>query len=543
MASNPDRLETVTSTNWVDVCDLDDLQIRGRKVVRVGGKQIALFREPTGIFACNNRCPHEGYPLSEGDVDDSCILTCNWHNWKFDLSDGRNLFGDDDVRVYATRVEDKRVWLDLTEPPLEESIDEAFKSLRGAMRNNNFTRMARELARLTQLGVEGPEIVTRAIEWSHRHMEYGWTHAFAGAADWLTLYQQNEIDQERQVTCLLEAVGHMADDTLRQPEFPYPSRTDSYDEAKFLNAIETENEDIAITQIVGATREGLRFEDLEYAFSKAALAHYNDFGHSLIYVSKARQLLQAVGSEANEALMLSLTRRLVYTRREDLIPQFRHYSNVVENWQKSANGNRPSHDDFRTLSIDRAMDRVCDASNENPEKLFDVLLAANASHMLHFDIALQSKHNNQVEDNVGWLDFTHSLTFANAVRRQCQRYPDLWKAGLLQMACFSGRNHLYTDYEQDLDQWYVDDVQRFFKESKDLLYDHGQQEFIVSVHLLKTTLAVEEEATNASDETRQLLVAALNRFLHSPLQRKHLTRTVRQAMNLVALDTGLSSDS
>ena len=536
MAINPDSLEIATSTNWVDVCDLDDLQIHGRKVVRVEGKQIALFHEPTGIFACNNRCPHEGYPLSEGDVDNSCILTCNWHNWKFDLSDGRNLFGDDDVRVYATRIEDKRVWLDLTEPPLEERIYEAFKSLRGAMRNNNFTRLARELARLTQLGVGGPEIIARAIEWSYCRMEYGWTHAFAGAADWLTLYQENEVDQERKVTCLLEAVGHMADDTLRQPEFPYPSRTESYDQTKFLNAIENEDEDVAVTQIAGATRGGLRFEDLEFAFSKAALAHYNDFGHSLIYVTKARQLLDAVGSEANSALLLSLTRRLIYARREDLIPRFRHYSNVVDNWQENTTAECPVHEDFRTLSIDRAMDRVCAASSENPEKLFDVLLAANASHMLHFDIALQSKHDNQVEDNVGWLDFTHSLTFANAVRRQCQRYPDLWKAGLLQMACFSGRNHLYTDYEQDLHQWYVDDVPRFFKESKNLLYDHGQQEFIVSVHLLKTTLAVEEEAANASDETRRLLVAALNRFLHSPLQRKHLTRTVRQAMNLIALD-------
>ena len=536
MAINPDSLEIATSTNWVDVCDLDDLQIHGRKVVRVEGKQIALFHEPTGIFACNNRCPHEGYPLSEGDVDNSCILTCNWHNWKFDLSDGRNLFGDDDVRVYATRVEGKRVWLDLTEPPLEERLDEAFKSLRGAMRNNNFTRLARELARLTQLGVGGPEIIARAIEWSYCRMEYGWTHAFAGAADWLTLYQENEADLERQVTCLLEAVGHMADDTLRQPEFPYPSRTESYDQTKFLNAIENEDEDVAVTQIAGATRGGLRFEDLEFAFSKAALTHYNDFGHSLIYVTKARQLLDAVGSEANSALLLSLTRRLIYARREDLIPRFRHYSNVVDNWQENTTAECPVHEDFRTLSIDRAMDRVCAASSENPEKLFDVLLAANASHMLHFDIALQSKHDNQVEDNVGWLDFTHSLTFANAVRRQCQRYPDLWKAGLLQMACFSGRNHLYTDYEQDLHQWYVDDVPRFFKESKNLLYDHGQQEFIVSVHLLKTTLAVEEEAANASEETRRLLVAALNRFLHSPLQRKHLTRTVRQAMNLIALD-------
>ena len=51
------------------------------------------------MHACNNRCPHEGYPLVEGALDaESCILTCHWHNWKFDLRTGANHYGGDNLR-------------------------------------------------------------------------------------------------------------------------------------------------------------------------------------------------------------------------------------------------------------------------------------------------------------------------------------------------------------------------------------------------------------------------------------------------------------
>jgi len=50
-------------------------------VVKLGGKQIALFLNRKGtVYACTNRCPHEGYPLVKGSLDHECILTCNWHN-------------------------------------------------------------------------------------------------------------------------------------------------------------------------------------------------------------------------------------------------------------------------------------------------------------------------------------------------------------------------------------------------------------------------------------------------------------------------------
>ena len=53
--------------------------------------QIVLYRVEEQVFAIDNRCPHEGYPLAEGTLDEQCQLTCNWHNWKFDLVTGEEI--------------------------------------------------------------------------------------------------------------------------------------------------------------------------------------------------------------------------------------------------------------------------------------------------------------------------------------------------------------------------------------------------------------------------------------------------------------------
>jgi hypothetical protein len=41
------------------------------------------------------------------------VLTCQWHNWKFDLASGDCRFGGEPVRRYPTRVVAGRVELDL----------------------------------------------------------------------------------------------------------------------------------------------------------------------------------------------------------------------------------------------------------------------------------------------------------------------------------------------------------------------------------------------------------------------------------------------
>ena len=84
-------------------------------------RQIAVFRIDDRVFAVDNRCPHEGYPLAAGHVNGDCVLTCNWHNWKFRLSNGDCLLGGDNVRSYPTRRQDGHLWIDISDPPPEET--------------------------------------------------------------------------------------------------------------------------------------------------------------------------------------------------------------------------------------------------------------------------------------------------------------------------------------------------------------------------------------------------------------------------------------
>ena len=104
-------------SHWIKAIPMDKLAQNQKTVFRHQGKQIALFLSEQGILACNNRCPHEGYPLSEGELDERCVLTCHWHNWKFDLHTGDNLYGGDRLRIYPVEIRDGDIWLDVSDPP------------------------------------------------------------------------------------------------------------------------------------------------------------------------------------------------------------------------------------------------------------------------------------------------------------------------------------------------------------------------------------------------------------------------------------------
>ena len=527
----------MTAGTWTRAASLETLKRKGRLVFRKAGRQIALFDTPHGVLACNNRCPHEGYPLREGSLDERCILTCNWHNWKFDLSTGRNLYGGEGLRTYPVEVRAGEVWVDLADPPFAERRAEILASLAEAREDNAYERMAREIARLHRLGADPLDALRDAIRWSAERMEFGWTHAYAGAADWLALHDENEGDDETRLACVLESVAHIADDVLREPRHPFPDAARPWDEEAFVAAVEAEDEGAAVALLRGGLAAGLGFADLERGLTRAALAHYNDFGHSLIYVTKAGRLVERLGREVAEPVLLSLARGLVFATREDLIPEFRAYAKALARWGRTKNGAEPVPADWRGLGIDKALARAAASSAGPPMRLFHALLGANAHNLLTFDDGHQDQVRIPIADNVGWLSFTHGITFANAVRLQCTRFPELWPAALLQMACFSGRNAPYTAGDADGAPWKVDDADTFLAGAVDRLYDHGAGEFIVSVHLLKTVLATREELrAEPPHEVADLLAAGLNRFLNARLKRRQVRRSVYQAMKFVAYD-------
>ena len=519
--------------NWFFAKSLSELRRCGALLVRVAGKQIALFNTPSGLRACDNRCPHEGYPLSEGSVSDDCTLTCNWHNWKFDLNTGENLYGGDKLRTYPVAIRGDEVWVDITEPPYAERYAAIVDNLHDAFNDHTYDRIGREVARLIRLGGDPLDALRLAIDWSWQRMEFGWTHAYAGMADWLTLYDEYGDEDELKLVCLLESIGHTAFDVLREHEFPFAKEIIAFDEPAFLAAIEIKDEATAAAMVRGGLRDGLQFSDLERACTHAALAHYNAFGHSLIYVAKAGNLIHRLGHQVAEPLLLSLVRQFVYAAREDKIPEFKSYTSALADWGNGS-GTAPAADRRHQHGIDTALSATVESSGAKPETLYRELLLANAINMLSYDISQQDKVHVTVSGNVGWLDFTHGLTFANAVRKQCTRFPELWPQGLLQMACFSGRNAAFTTPEYDLAAWTSADIESELQTLINRLFDHGQNEYIVSVHLLKTVLAVREEVRELPAQQGGLLVAALNRFVNSPLKRKHARRTAFQSLQFVS---------
>ncbi|MEM7294532.1 MAG: Rieske 2Fe-2S domain-containing protein, partial [Pseudomonadota bacterium] len=360
--------------------------VRDKKMLlaRVAGKQIALFDTESGIKACDNRCPHEGYPLSEGSLSGECTLTCNWHNWKFNLESGENFYGGDRLRIYPVEVRGDDVWVDIAEPPYDIRYSAITKNLRDAFDDHSYDRIAREIARLIQLGADPFEALRLCIDWSWQRMEFGWTHAYAGMADWLQLYNETD-DREIKLACLLESVAHAAFDVLREPVYAFSDDRIDYEESVFLNAIENEDEATACASIRGAIAAGLGFEDLEEALSTAALAHYNDFGHSLIYVSKVGYLIEQLGTSVAEPLLLSLVRGIVFASREDRIPEFRDYAPTLDQWGQPSVGSSdqlPSAKDWRGAGISKSLTTTLACSNAKPADIYRELLLSNAINML-----------------------------------------------------------------------------------------------------------------------------------------------------------------
>jgi nitrite reductase/ring-hydroxylating ferredoxin subunit len=90
---------------------LDELKAKGRLVVHGDHCPILVIYDRGGVFALDNRCPHMGFPLERGSVEDG-ILTCHWHHARFDLKSGCTFdLWADDVPISPVEVRNGDVWV------------------------------------------------------------------------------------------------------------------------------------------------------------------------------------------------------------------------------------------------------------------------------------------------------------------------------------------------------------------------------------------------------------------------------------------------
>lgn len=103
---------------YIRVCSLAEMPKRfGKRIELDDDVEIALFDVDGTLYAVDNICPHQKFPLLyEGDVRD-CVVTCPMHSWQFDIRTGECLTGGSaQLATYEVVVQDGEVMIEKPEP-------------------------------------------------------------------------------------------------------------------------------------------------------------------------------------------------------------------------------------------------------------------------------------------------------------------------------------------------------------------------------------------------------------------------------------------
>lgn len=457
--SVPGDTGDMATQQWTRVLPADELEVERPRTIKLADaengaqprKQVVLFRLTSGeIHAIDNRCPHEGYPLSTGMLKDG-ILTCEWHNWKFRLCDGVCILGGEDVRHYPVRVEEGAIWLDVTDPPTQAHQPRLFASMAKAFEENDWDQAGRTVERLLAADADPMAIVAHGCDWAAQHAPYGFDHGLATAADLTAILEQGDFAEIPGVP-VLEALSLMGEPNLRRPERELGAPvavSDDWDAVERALRQRIEDEDVAGAEglLRGALAAGAGPAEVFRWLTHAATDHFWDYGHGHIYCVKAEELLGRIGWQHAHPVLTSLVTSLAYGTREDRLPYMRSYADKMtghmaelERWSSySGPGARPEVDATLAAVLDGNLSAALDAVASEldrrvaPDRIALVLALGAAQRLLRFDHRLE--HREDVSE--GWLSITHALTHADAVRESLVRRPSAEALrGLFQSARF-----------------------------------------------------------------------------------------------------------
>ncbi len=98
---------------WFYVLDASELPEGRVKTVHAGKKSLAISHFEGKFTALDNRCPHQGGPLGEGQIENGW-LRCPWHGYDYHPCTGRPPEGfDDAVETYPVQIRENGIYVGL----------------------------------------------------------------------------------------------------------------------------------------------------------------------------------------------------------------------------------------------------------------------------------------------------------------------------------------------------------------------------------------------------------------------------------------------
>ena len=528
---------------------LDDLPVGTMKMIKVDGHRVCLVRTSDGLHAIDHACPHEGYGLTQGDLDGD-LVTCAWHNWKFRVTDGVCVQGEEGVQTHHVAVaDDGAVEVSINRPDPATRRPQLFASLRQGIEREYTGQVARDVVRLLQADANPGELIWEAIAHGAPRAEFGWGHSIASATDCLAMIDLYEGDQR--ALPIVQGIMGIAESERNRPVNlpPDPSPTQESTAAAFRTAIEAERTTDAQAYVLAAIERGDGADDLRPWFTSVVSDHHLSYGHGAIYTQKAFELLDMIGWDRAATVLPHLIPTLVYGTREDKLPYMRPFMRALAGVDLAAVADIVAADgwsddgtllaallgDRRTAPVEATVAAV--RSGASVDDVLDVVVQAVSERMLRYDVAGEF----DFADDFGWLDITHGLTYANAVRwhhANAVAGGAVSSTHLLRLVLFTtflahwtGRHEWHTSVgERHEVEPLAADLATYGAELQRQSLLDGTTAFIVHAHAIKMSRAAALESARSGST---LALDATARFIAAPKLERFVAATVSRSIDFL----------
>jgi len=309
--------------------DLDELRAKGCLSGKVGSQPVCVFWSDGSAYAVDDRCPHMGFPLHRGTVENG-LLTCHWHHARFDLVSGGTLdpFADD-VRAHEVELDGSDVFVvTRTEPDL---VGHHLRRLQEGLEHGLTLVTAKAvLALLDLLGPDaGAEAAVRSgIEFGVGYREAGWGTGLTVLTAMANILPV--LDPSDRALALVHGLAFVSRDTRgRPPRFPLSPLEGAIPMARlqswYRRFVDTRNGDAAERILATAAASGADESALAALAGAAVTDHaFIDGGHTIDFTNKAFEALAHLGSEQRTAILPTLAQQTASASRSEETGAWRH---------------------------------------------------------------------------------------------------------------------------------------------------------------------------------------------------------------------------
>src|SRR5712664_1964973 len=396
-------------------------------------RPILLVQEGGRVLALDNRCPHMGFPLDRGSIEDG-ILTCHWHHARFALASGCtfDLWADDVPTCPVEIRAGGEIWV----KPVFGYADPAEhwrQRLANGLAHNLSLVIAKAVRGQLAASQEPSDVVRQVAHFGTRNRD-GWD---TGLTILTALGQLLPfLSEEETHLALFHGVRRVAADcdgaTPRRERAPLTSRPDPATLKRWLRRwVAVRHRDAAERTVLTAIAGGASPAALaDLLFAAETDRAYADGGHSLDFINKAFECLELIGWERAADVLPSVVSQMAAARGAEERTAWRQPVDLIALCQRAglelphlfaASDNARDWSDHATLSESLLGDDPVVIIDALTVSARDGASPADLGQALAYAAALRVARFGTANEHSDWETAHHVFTYANAVHQALKR--------------------------------------------------------------------------------------------------------------------------